>query len=252
MLQLGFLMNLVYACCFVAAAPAFLGQNLAGVGVSLMKEGDHIVVTAIAPDSPAALSKQIHIGDRITAVAQLKDAPVNLQGMTLTEAIGLIRGVKGTAVRLTIVPAGKDETQARVVSLMRGEIKDSAGGGVFVPFDVNKLPPQIFQPATPPPIVNEVLNPRHSSIDWHFWIVVLIVVPLAASAALRNHFRPVSARSAKPAFLVVGAIIICAGIGLAFFVVQTEGPVSLFFGGIGLLLAGSGFLLSGLPLVPRQ
>ncbi|PYJ97894.1 MAG: hypothetical protein DME23_13440 [Verrucomicrobia bacterium] len=104
-------------------------DKTAGVGVVLGVDGQHIVVRRILPDSPAAAQKSIHVGDKILAVAQEREAPVQLQGVKLAQAVPLLRGAFGTTVRLTIVPAGEDDSQARVVSFVRGELKAVAGWG---------------------------------------------------------------------------------------------------------------------------
>src|SRR5574341_499134 len=43
--------------------------------------------------------------------------------MSLNKAVQLIRGPKGTEVRLTVIPAGADASATTVVSLIRDEIK---------------------------------------------------------------------------------------------------------------------------------
>ena len=99
-------------------------QETAGVGIALRKEGEYLVVNALSPNAPAALSKAIHVGDRIIAVAQ-GDAPdVRVKAWGIIEVVRLVRGPKGTTVRLTIVPAKKDDREAYVVSLVRGELKE--------------------------------------------------------------------------------------------------------------------------------
>jgi thiol-disulfide isomerase/thioredoxin len=54
--------------------------------------------------------------------------------MNLAQAVALIRGVAGTTVRLTILPAGADDSQALVVSFARGELSALArwGDGVLL------------------------------------------------------------------------------------------------------------------------
>jgi peroxiredoxin len=95
----------------------------AGIGVALGVEGHNLVVNRILPDSPAASHDDIHAGDRIIAVAQDNGQPVPVQGDNVPVAIALIRGPKGTTVQLTIVPAKEPDSKARVVSIVRGELK---------------------------------------------------------------------------------------------------------------------------------
>ncbi len=112
----------------IAPAPAELG----GIGVLLGTKGSNIVVMRIVPDSPAAALNGIHVGDWIVAVAQDKDPAVPVQSGNLKQAQNLIRGPKGTTVRLTIVPLGEEDARPRVVSLLRGELKSPWGDGVLL------------------------------------------------------------------------------------------------------------------------
>ena len=104
-------------------------RDTAGVGMALRTDGDYLAVAELLPDGSAAASRAIHVGDRIVAVAQEDGEDVRVKGWKITEVVPLLRGPKGTTVRLTIVPAGKDESQAVVVSLVRGELKRLARWG---------------------------------------------------------------------------------------------------------------------------
>jgi thiol-disulfide isomerase/thioredoxin len=109
---------------FVMSPPAvLLGEEVAGIGVALGKDGSNLVATQIYPDTPAAFSKAIAVGDRIIAVGNGNEPPVEVSALKINEVASLIRGVKGTTVRLTIIPVGKAESDARVISLVRGELK---------------------------------------------------------------------------------------------------------------------------------
>lgn len=106
------------------SATKTLGQETGGIGIALAKEQEALVIRSILPDSVAAMNKAICLGDRVIAVADDNKPAVRLRGKTVAEAVRLIRGTKGTTIRLTLVPAGKDEGQARVVSVVRGELRD--------------------------------------------------------------------------------------------------------------------------------
>ena len=63
-------------------------------------------------------------GDRIVAVAQSTQEFVDVLGWRIDEVVDLIRGPKGTTLRLQINPAGAvDETQTRTVSIVRNTVK---------------------------------------------------------------------------------------------------------------------------------
>jgi thiol-disulfide isomerase/thioredoxin len=118
--------------CLTASAAGARGDELGGIGVVLGVKGTNIVVRSVLPDSPAAAQKSIHAGDQIMAVAHDKEPAVQVQSGNLKQALDLIRGPKGTTVRLTIVPLGEDESQGRVVSFVRSELKSHWGDGVLL------------------------------------------------------------------------------------------------------------------------
>ncbi len=76
------------------------------------------------PGGPAARSGRLKVGDRIVAVAQGNQKPVDIVDMPLPDAVKLIRGPKGTRVRLTLIPAGAADASARkTITLVRDEVK---------------------------------------------------------------------------------------------------------------------------------
>ena len=103
-----------------------MNLSLFGIGAVLQQKDDYVTIEELM-NGPAKLSKQIKVGDRIVAVAQSNKPPVDIFGMPITKAVRLIRGPKGTEVRLTIVPAGASDTTRQVVSLTRDEIKLESG-----------------------------------------------------------------------------------------------------------------------------
>jgi thiol-disulfide isomerase/thioredoxin len=102
-------------------------EDIAGVGLVLGMDGRHIIVERILPDSPAAAEKEIALCDRILAIAQDKEAAVQVQN--LGQAVSLLRGAKGTTVRLTMARPGEDQSPFRVVSFVRAELKALSGWG---------------------------------------------------------------------------------------------------------------------------
>jgi len=116
-------------------AQSLYGQEASGIGVAISRDGDNLVVGAILPDSPAASSNALHVGDRIIAVAQGSDPAKPVQGLTIAEIVRLIRGPKGTTVRLTLGPQGDHDPEGRVISFIRGELKELArwGDGKLLP-----------------------------------------------------------------------------------------------------------------------
>jgi len=90
-----------------------------GIGASLRDEDGNIKIATLITGSPAWKSGQINVGDVIVKVAQANQEPVDLTGYLVEDAVKLIRGSKGTEVRLTLRKA--DGTQ-KTISLVRDEI----------------------------------------------------------------------------------------------------------------------------------
>jgi len=90
-----------------------------GIGASLREEEGSIKIGTLLAGSPAWKSGQIQVGDVVMKVAQGADEPVDLAGFVTEDAVKIIRGTKGTEVRLTLK---KNDGSIKVVSLIRDEI----------------------------------------------------------------------------------------------------------------------------------
>ncbi len=95
---------------------------LFGIGAELRSEDGYCTILSLVAGGPAAKSKQIKPQDRVIAVAQGKQPPVDVVDMDLTKIVQMIRGPKGTEVRLTIIPVDSPNSR-HVVTLVRDEIK---------------------------------------------------------------------------------------------------------------------------------
>jgi len=90
-----------------------------GIGASLTEEEGNIKIATVVTGSPAHKSGQIQVGDYIIKVAQGAEEPQDLSGFAVEDAVKLIRGKKGTEVRLTI---RKPDGSKKVVSMIREKI----------------------------------------------------------------------------------------------------------------------------------
>lgn len=92
-----------------AAADRFkqsISLSLEGIGARLQIENDYTKVVEILPGGPAEKSKLIKVNDRIVSVGQGADGEmVDVIGWRLDDVVKLIKGPKGTTVRLGILPA---------------------------------------------------------------------------------------------------------------------------------------------------
>lgn len=98
--------------------------SLVGIGAVLQERDDYTTIRELVAGGPAQLSGKLAVGDRIVGVGQDEKGPIKeVVGMRLDEVVQLIRGNKGTVVRLDILPAdaGPDATH-HVISLIRDKI----------------------------------------------------------------------------------------------------------------------------------
>ena len=126
-----------------------ISGQLEGIGAVLQQKDGYISITSIVPGSPAAKSGRIAVGDQILEVAQGNDEYVSIVGMRLDDAVDLIRGKKGSTVRLKIQKADGDIQQIPLVrevveiedTFVRSAIVEKDGrkyGVIYVPkFYVN-------------------------------------------------------------------------------------------------------------------
>lgn len=118
-----------------------MSGQLEGIGATLQEKDDFVSVERIVPGSPSSRQGELVEGDLILKVAQGKDEPVDIEGMPLDEVVKMIRGKKGTEVRLTvrkidgtvkIIPIVRDvvildETYAKSALLRRDGTKNTIG-----------------------------------------------------------------------------------------------------------------------------
>lgn len=93
--------------------------RLEGIGASLQEKEGQIRVMEIVPGTPSYRQGDLKAGDIILKVSQGRQEPVNVEGMRLDKAIQLIRGKKGTEVRLTV---RKPDATIKVIPLIRDVI----------------------------------------------------------------------------------------------------------------------------------
>ena len=101
-----------------------MNLSLSGIGAELTTSPDgYCTINKLLPGGPASKSKKIKEKDRIIAVAQGDKTPVDVVDMNLNKVVQMIRGPKGTEVRLTVLPPGASSSASTVITLIRDEIK---------------------------------------------------------------------------------------------------------------------------------
>lgn len=90
--------------------------TLEGIGAVLREDDGFIKVVSIVPGSASWRQKELKAEDKIVKVAQGADEAVDLVEASVNEAVRLIRGRKGTEVRLTVQ---KPSGQTKVIPIVR-------------------------------------------------------------------------------------------------------------------------------------
>ncbi len=103
-----------------------MGNSLVGIGAILSDEDGYTTIRELLPGGPAEESGLLHPNDRIVGVAEGDGEIVDIIGLKLRRVVKLIRGEKGSEVRLQIRPADADPGERRIISLIRDEIRLTA------------------------------------------------------------------------------------------------------------------------------
>jgi carboxyl-terminal processing protease len=115
-----------------------MNLQLQGIGAELRSKNGYAELVRLIPGGPAAKSGKLKPTDRIIAVGQDEEGEfTDVVGMRLDETVQLIRGEKGSTVRLQISPA--DNSQTKTVTLVRDkiELKDQAARKQIIEIDRN-------------------------------------------------------------------------------------------------------------------
>ena len=93
-----------------------MSGQLEGIGAQLQEKDGAVKVSSIVPGSASYRQGQLKPGDIILKVAQGDAEPVDITDMRLDDAVQLIRGKKGTEVRLTV---RKPDNSTAVIPIIR-------------------------------------------------------------------------------------------------------------------------------------
>ena len=102
-----------------------MSLSLEGIGAMLQAEDGYTKVKRLVPAGPAEKAGQLKAGDRIVGVGQGVDGDiVDVIGWRLDDVVQLIRGKKGTTVRLELIPQkAKDEHKTKTIQIVRNTVK---------------------------------------------------------------------------------------------------------------------------------
>jgi carboxyl-terminal processing protease len=99
--------------------------SLDGIGAMLQRETEYTTVMEVVPGGPADLDGRLQPGDRIIAVGQGEDGEmVDVVGWRLDHVVDLIRGERGTVVRLEVLPSDTGLSgPSTTLEITRNEVK---------------------------------------------------------------------------------------------------------------------------------
>ena len=95
---------------------------LEGIGATLSSQDGFTVIEQLIPGGAAEASGKLEVKDKIMAVGQAEGEFVPVYDMSLRDVVKLIRGPKGTKVRLKVLRKGEEGTKRFVITLKRTKI----------------------------------------------------------------------------------------------------------------------------------
>ncbi len=97
--------------------------SLEGIGAVLRSDDGFTIIQSLVPGGAAAKTSKVKVDDKIIAVAQGSDASVDVIDMDLREVVKLIRGTRGTEVRLTLAREESGKTAQIIVPIIREQVQ---------------------------------------------------------------------------------------------------------------------------------
>ncbi len=91
-----------------------------GIGAVLQQRDGLLKISEIIVGSPSYKQGELKAGDEIMKVGQGSAEPVDIANLEMDEAVELIKGKKGTEVRLTVK---KPDGRIKVISIIRGVVE---------------------------------------------------------------------------------------------------------------------------------
>ncbi|MFY8273389.1 carboxy terminal-processing peptidase [Pseudoalteromonas sp. SSDWG2] len=97
--------------------------ELEGIGAVLSYDEDYTVIRSLVPGGPADKTETIEPDDRIIGVAQGDNDFVDVIGWRLDDVVDLIKGPKGTIVRLQYLEGKDDHGSPKIVEITRDKVR---------------------------------------------------------------------------------------------------------------------------------
>ncbi len=101
-----------------------MSKNLQGIGALLsMTDEGYAEIRGLVVGGPAHQAGELQVGDKIIGVGQgTKGALTDIKHMNLQKVVDLIRGKKGSHVRLKLIPNGQDPSATAVIMIKRDQV----------------------------------------------------------------------------------------------------------------------------------
>ncbi len=99
-----------------------MSLSLEGIGAVLRQDDDYTVINSMVPGGPAAKSKTLAVGDKIIGVGQTGKGMIDVVGWRLDDVVALIKGPKGSKVRLEVLGEAKG-AKPHTVTITREQIR---------------------------------------------------------------------------------------------------------------------------------
>ena len=100
-----------------------MSLSLEGIGAVLQMDDDYPVINSMVAGGPASKSKAISVGDRIVGVGQTGQNMVDVIGWRLDDVVELIKGPKGSKVKLEIQRGKGATAKTEQIELTRDKVR---------------------------------------------------------------------------------------------------------------------------------
>ena len=102
-----------------------MSLSLEGIGALLSSDGLYTSISSLVPGGPAEKTEMLKPKDKIVGVGQEQEGEiVDVIGWRIDDVVELIRGPKGSTVRLEVIPSTSlDETETKEIKIVRNIVK---------------------------------------------------------------------------------------------------------------------------------
>ncbi len=114
--------------------------SLEGIGAVLQNEDEYVKVVRVVPAGPADQQSDLKAAELIIGVGQGAEGPMtDVIGWRLDDVVDLVRGKKGTVVRLDVIPSAGRADEVRRLAITRNEVRLEEQAAQSKVIEVNDL-----------------------------------------------------------------------------------------------------------------